>query len=87
MGFWAGGEEVGSGGEGNGETAAGAQVLVDGEEHWAGTGPGDTGVRVRATEPVLLLAKEGCLGGAQVQAGGEAVDLTEANHYSSQPGH
>lgn len=60
---------------------------MDGEEHRVGAGPGDTGSRERPAEPVLLLAAEGRVGGAQVEAGGEAVDLAEAHDHPPQPGH
>lgn len=81
------GLEARGGGEGDGEAEAGAQVHMDGEEHRAGAGPGDTGIWQCPAEPLLLLAQEGRVGGAQVQAGGEALDLPKAHDHPSQPSH
>ena len=79
--------EVGDGGEAAGEPEAGAAVHVDGEEHRAGAGPGDPGPRRHPAEPLLLLAAQGRVGGAQVQDRGQAMDLAEAHDHSPQPGH
>ena len=72
--------------EGDGDTKAGTEVRMDGEEHWGGVGSSDTRLWHQSTEPVLLLARERCMGGAQVHSREQAMDISEED-YSSQWGY
>ena len=67
--------------------AAGAEVHMDGEEHRSRARSEHTGAWLRAAEPLLLLAEEGCVGRAQGDSREQAVDLAEEDDHSSQSGH
>lgn len=53
------------GGEASGDAKAGVEVHMDGEEHWSSSWSGDTRAWHNSPESLLLLAEEGCMGGAQ----------------------
>lgn len=79
--------EARSGCEANGEGKAGVEVHMDGEEHWDCIGPDDTWPWHHPSQPLLLLAQERCLGGAQGLTRDQALDLPETDDYSPQSSH
>ena len=79
--------EAWGGCEANGETADCIEIHLDGEEHWHWARPDDTWTWHHPTESLLLLAKERCLGGAQGFTWKQALDISKADHYSSQSGY
>lgn len=77
--------EAWSGGEANRQAKACVEIHLDGEKYWHCTRPNDSGAWNYSSEPLLLLAKERCLGRAQGVTGEQALDISKANDHSSQP--
>ena len=85
--FFLGNLEAWSGSEAIGETKAGIEVHMDGEEHRHSSRPNNSWAWLNPFKSILLLAQKRCLGRAQGSTREQALDIPETDDHSSQSGH